>query len=225
MNRLFGSAARLAAISAPILMVCTLATALRAQPTLKITSPANGMVVSPGETFIVTVDASPAAAFEGVMVGVEHSDIQSRFAPPYEFSVKIPSNTPSRRYGVIAVGAIRQGDPAYKGEPIYSDPVEIVVEPASGPQSLRIEPSLLDLRAGDPGILQAIATYPDGSTIYVSQSTKITYSSNSPDVATVTGDGRVTTVGPGLAKITVRYRDRTVVVPVTVRKRPAAPQQ
>jgi hypothetical protein len=49
------------------------------------------------------------------------------------------------------------------------------------------------------------------------ESSYVKFTSDNPDVATVTGDGLVTTTGFGLAKITVEYNGLSAVVPVTVR--------
>jgi hypothetical protein len=41
---------------------------LTAQPSLRITSPANGTTVHPGDTLTVTVDVSPPTVFQYVVV-------------------------------------------------------------------------------------------------------------------------------------------------------------
>jgi len=66
-----------------------------AQATLQITSPADGTLVSPGQTITVTVSASPGGVFTGVGVGGEGPIALSQLltVPPYQFAVKIPSTT------------------------------------------------------------------------------------------------------------------------------------
>jgi hypothetical protein len=211
MKRVLGLAARLAAIPVPILMVCTLTTALRAQPSLRITSPADGTVVRAGQTLTVTVVAS-GARFQQVIIISQDPIGFSRplMAPPYEFPIEIPADISPRRYWLTADGATAPG------EGVRSDSISIVVERPDPPARLSAEPSLLEMRVNDPGFLRVIATYADGSTADVSQSATTVYSSDSADIVKVTNDGRVTAVGPGSAKITIRNRGAAVVVPVTV---------
>ena len=179
-----------------VLILGAAATAVRAQ-TVRITSPADGTLVKPGETLAVTVATSGSFRMM-VVIGQDPIGFTGPLmAPPYRFSVQIPSHISPRRYTLTAVGAIEAG----KGT--TSDPISIDVERPDAPVSLTVEPSFLRLEVGGRGYLRLVATYADTSTADIGQSTLTTCSSDSPDVATVTNDGRVVAAGPGFAKITV----------------------
>lgn len=216
MKRLFESMTRLAAVLAAPGFLCATAALLRAQ-TLEITSPADGTVVNPGQTFAVTVSASGANFQMVVVIGQDPiGDSQWLTAPPYHFSIRIPSRISPRRYTLTADGATTPGQGA------TSPPIWIDVERPDAPVSVKVDPSLLIMRVGDPGYLFANATYADGTTEDVSQSTLTRWSSDSPNVASVTDDGRVTATGSGSARITVENGGRRAVVTVTVTDRKPA---
>jgi uncharacterized protein YjdB len=200
-------------LTAAVLALPLAAAALCAQ-TVRITSPADGAVVKPGESLAVTV-ATSGATFRMVAVIGENpiGFSQVLTAPPYRFSVRIPSHISPRRYSLTAVGNIAPGQNS------TSDPISIDVERPDAPVSVSAEPSFLRLEVGGRGYLRLIATYGDTSTADIGQSTLTTCSSDSVDVATVTNDGRVVAAGPGSARITVENGGQTTVVPVTVEDR------
>src|ERR1022692_3937230 len=70
--------------------------------------------------------------------------------------------------------------------------------------------------------LQVWGFFADGSKIDVTRSTRATYTSDRPTVAAVTKEGGVSGVAAGKARITVKYDDKVVVVPVVVTPNPAA---
>jgi hypothetical protein len=183
------------------------------QPSVQITSPTEGTVASPGQTLAVTVAAS-GANFQMVSVigqaPLGFSGVLS--APPFQFSIQIPSDTSPRRYTLTAVGTIAPG------QNVTSAPISIDVERSDAPTAVNVEPALLMLRVSDPGFLRVVATYADDSTADVSQSTQIVYASDKPAVATVDSVGRVTAVGPGSASISIAFGGNSVQVPVTVRQ-------
>ncbi len=193
------------------------ASALCAQ-TLRITSPADGTVVKPGETLAVTVAATGAAFRIVVLVGYDPiGTMEPLMAPPYKFSVPIPSTISPRRYSLTAIGSIRPD------ENVTSDPISIDVERPDPPVSITVEPSFLRLEVGGRGYLRLIATYADTSEADIGQSTLTKCTSDSPDVATSTDDGRVLAIGPGSAKITVENGGKTTMVPVAVTAKRRAP--
>jgi hypothetical protein len=212
MKPLLGLAARLAAIPVPIVMVCTLTTALRAQPTLKITSPADGTVVSSGQTLVVKVGAAPAAFQRVLVVGDDPiGESQILTSPPYEFQLQIPSDIDSGTYSLTAVGIIRIGSP------VYSDPITVDIERPDSPQRLRSALSTLGFDyVGDNITLVVTGFFADGSRVDLTHSTLTKYTSDTPTVATVDDQGLVTGTAPGSAKITIRNGDAIVLVPVTV---------
>ena len=184
---------------------------LTAQPKLEITSPKDGEVAYSGRSLTARVAASPQGVFHSVGFHATHplesSQVLTR--PPYEFTVQIPPDIASREYSLRTTGLTgpRPGTD--------SQSVSMKVERPDAPVSVSSEPSMLRLRVGDPGFLRVVATYGDGSTADVSQSRRTTYSSDSPDVVTVSRDGRVSAVGIGSANIVI---NGSLLVPVTVTK-------
>ncbi len=186
------------------LLVCFSTTA----QSLQITAPAGGTVVPPGQALNVTVAAS--GSFADVAVGGEGKlgSSQDLNAPPYNFSIQIPATVRNRIYALTAVGFISSG------QMITSTPISIDIERSDYPDNLIVQPSVLHLRVGDQASLIVTGQFDDGSNIDLTESTTTTYQSDTPTVATVTADGRVTAVRPGNAKINVS--DWWVIVPVEV---------
>ena len=197
----------------PLLILCPSAR-LPAQPTVKITSPKDGAVVSSGRPLVVTVDAAPAA-FQGVVIlgdGPIGSDVLK--SPPYRFEIPIPPQTASRRYTFVAVGILQPGGSA------DSDPVTVDIERPDDPARLMSALSTIGFDyVGHYVPLIVTGVFSDGSHVDLTRSTRTTYVSDTPAVATVDANGVVTGVRPGSARITIRSGGRTLVVPVTVANR------
>jgi hypothetical protein len=176
--------------------------ALMAQPTLQITSPANGTVVSPGTTLTVSVTPSIAGAFANVFVigfdpiGWVGMDVTT--APPWQLALRIPTRTSPGRYELTAGGA-----PTAGGEPIYSDPVAIQVERADNPVSISVDLANVFLSVGKRDYMLVWGVYSDGVKYNITRSTKTTFSSNDPSVATVDARGVITGIAPGKATVRV----------------------
>jgi hypothetical protein len=187
---------------------------LNAQPTLRITSPADGSIVNPDQTITVTVEETPPRSFREMVI-IGHDPIgfsQVLQGPPWRFSVHVPPTTSPRRYMLTADGIIAPGKGA------SSRGISILVERADGLLSLKADPPLLLFRAvGDLIPLAVMGDFERLTDVNLAESTYIKYASDAPLVATVRPDGVVTAVGTGRAKITVTYRNHSVVVPVTVR--------
>ena len=192
--------------------------AQESQPTLQITSPPDGTVVAPGET--ITVVVTPATGINFVSVIIVGEDAigfsEAKIAPPFEFSLTIPSNISPRDYQIRARAAITPGTGA------KSSPITLIVEKPDPVLQLRAEPQTIYFEfTGDRIPLSVIGTFSDGKTLDIAESTRTTYSSNDPTVATVDSTGVVMAVGPGpigipeiSTEIIVRNVDKSVVVPV-----------
>jgi hypothetical protein len=106
-----------------------LAGLLAAQPSLRITSPADGTIVHPAESLTMTIDVSTPDALRFVMV-VGFSPIgasgEAPNAPPYRFTVDIPKDIKPDEYVLSAVGVS-------SGGPVNSNPLTSVVERADSP--------------------------------------------------------------------------------------------
>jgi hypothetical protein len=81
---------------------------------------------------------------------------------------------------------------------------------------MQAQPSILVLSEGQNGYLRATGAFSDGTSYDLTKSTLISYSSDTPSVATVQAQGIVTAVAPGSATITVTYGTVTFPVSVTV---------
>ena len=95
----------------------------------RITSPAEGTIVHGGEVLTVTVEASPADAFEAIIID-GNGPVYAKWAilrPPYEFSIPIPLNVAPRRegYHITADGLLAPG----RG--VTSEPVRIYLRSSS----------------------------------------------------------------------------------------------
>jgi uncharacterized protein YjdB len=183
---------------------------LGAQPSLRITSPADGTVLRPGQVAYVTVEPSPAGAFQGIaIIGADpigFGDILT--ALPYRFKVQIPSGIRPLRYALTATGKLAPGKIA------MSAPIMLTVERADTPVNLTVEPSSLHLRsAGDIIGLRVIGKYADGSETDIRESVSTTYVSDDPSIASVSRDGVVKALAPGTTHIVI---NGTYALPVMV---------
>jgi hypothetical protein len=152
---------------------------------LQITSPVNGTVVNPGQ--LVTVNVSVSGDFQGVdVIGQSPvgSSQQSLNAPPYQFTVQVPSAISPGLYAVTAYGGTAPG------QGVTSDPVSLDVERPDSPVSILVEPTILELLPGEVGYLGVTGLFQDGTTFDLAQSTLVTYTSDTPGVATVGATGR-----------------------------------
>jgi hypothetical protein len=180
---------------------------LEAQPTLQITSPANGAHVEPGQTLNITVAASGTFQMVAVLGSNPLGASQVLSAPPYQFSIKVPAWAPLDTYYLTAFGTTGPGQEV--------DSTQIAINVVkSGAATLTSQPLILKLRfVGDQAPLLITAQYATGPPVDVSLSATTSYVSASTSVATVSSVGMVTATGPGSTYITV---DNTLSVPVNV---------
>jgi len=177
---------------------------------LRITSPASGSVAYSGQTLLLTVDADPSTFRSvGILTDGRIGAVADLTAPPYRFSLPIPANVPSGHYSLGAIGMPRSG-----GDPVFIDvPLDLDVERPDSPRELRPVAGSLNFRyVGEDLPLEVIGLFTDGARVRLTESTYTSYSSNSPNVATVDISGTVTAVAPGVAQITVTYRGGASVV-------------
>jgi hypothetical protein len=196
-----------------LLVLGTCVVALHAQPTLQITSPAAGTVVAPGQTISVTVTPSSTFSIIGVIGEDRIGDSAILNAPPYQFSMQIPADATPHVYDLTAWGLTAPG-----ADPIRSPLVPIDVERPDSPVKVTVD-SLVFSAVGDRLPLVVFGTFSDGSKYHLNRSTKTTFVSDTPSVATVSSEGVVTAVSPGQAHIVVNgsiFVSVTVPPPITV---------
>jgi hypothetical protein len=182
-----------------------------AQSTLRITSPTEGTIVAPGSALTVSVEATPFA-FQNIMILAAPIDFGDPIgSPPYTFHLSVPADTPSGIYTIEALGVVGPGNW------VYSDSVTIDVERTDSPQKLTAV--LKDLYLDGPGDsmgMQLKGDYADGSTADLTHSKWTTYNSYTPAVATVDANGVVTAVAPGYTPFSAHYKDLELVFSATV---------
>ncbi len=201
-----------------LISLLALAGALSAQPSLRITSPADGTTVHPGDSLTVAVTASPTEdSFLGVFIGapdplgVPFSKV-NRAQPPFRFTIEVPRDTRPTAYALTAGGvtASRQF--------VYSTPIEILVERADSPVSIDVYPVIADFTMDQKRYFSVTGRYADKTEADLSQSSRIKYVSEDPEIATVDAQGIVSPVAPGKTRITITYDNLRKVIPVIVRQ-------
>jgi hypothetical protein len=190
----------------------TLSVELRAQPTIRITSPASDLVVHPGDT--VTVQAVVTGPYS--LVGV--TDPSARIAepsvflksPPYLFRLTIPTSAvPSR-----AVIRTALYDPD-KADPIASDSISFDVERADSPREIRVTGPRTDLQVGSDSGVGVIGIFDGDQEVPLSESLRTIYEVIPAGIVSV-NNGRVAALTPGKAQIVVPYEKLVAAVDVSV---------
>ena len=204
-------------IASAISVLWLAAATLHAEAQLQIVAPENGLVLSAGGALTVTIKAPPSA-FRSVSVTGDGPFALSTplSAPPYEYTYPIPANVAPGRYRFKAAGTTASG------ETVYSDPIEVDIEREDKPKKLESEWQSVTLGEQEDTPLQIWGVFPDGSKIDLSRSVRTTYTSDKPTIAAVTSEGGVSGVGAGKARITVKYGDKIVVVPIVITQSAAA---
>ena len=194
---------------------------------LQITSPANGAIVSPGDTVKVTV-ASPAnVRFEMVAWGSPIVNGISGVATsmPAEFSFQVPPDFACGKERVSVMGRTISGQS-------ISEQIEVDVERPDTPIQLSLLNESGDARnwdlellaRGEPWHLNVMATFSDGRILEVTESSRVTYRSSNTRVALVDRHGEITPVGIGSASVTATYtngnRNIRIAIPVNVKLTP-----
>jgi hypothetical protein len=189
-------------------MLIILGTSSRAQSVLTITSPADRAIVHPGETIAIYLSVSGSPLTAAMIVPQDPiMSVAVLTAPPYRFSIAIPAQIRPGLYTLTAEGA------SASSAILFSDPISIDVERPDDPQKIITNFRSFELPVGMQSGIQVSGTYPDGSVVDLSRSTRTRYVSQSPDIATVTNEGLVTGVAPGSTRVLV---NGTLSVSVTV---------
>ena len=206
-------------IPASLAILCPLV-ALGADPFVKIISPKSGIVVRAGEHLTITVDATPNA-FDRVIALAFAA--WSSSGPPYDLAIWVPSDNDPGPISVIVSGIPPSGlKDAKSDKDLVKDEIELDVERVDSPES--IKGALWNVHNGPPGFqhigeiraLTVTGVFGDGTEVELSRSKLTVYICSPESVVKVDGEGNVTAIGHGRAKITIRNGNATVVVPVSV---------
>jgi pimeloyl-ACP methyl ester carboxylesterase len=188
------------------------------QPGVVITSPAPGTVITAGSTFVVTVEPLPGAVVEQVLVtgpGVAEIDA----AAPFQVTIQVPEEAIGS-FTLTAVGSNSSGD-------YYtSEDLQLQVTPSGALQSFAVIPEdPILLGPGDAAQIHALGTFADGVVRDLTGSAQGTeYLTTNPLIATVSAEGLVTAVAPGVVALIVRNGTFQDSVAVTVQGAGPAPQ-
>jgi hypothetical protein len=174
-------------------MVLLLFSALApAQTTLQVTSPTNASgvpVLKEGQTYTITLSADPSVS-SFIVVPQSLLPAAQPTTNPLQFSLTLPTSITPGIYTIGAVGFTSSSD-------VEAYPVQIDVERSDAPVSIRVMPLLVML--GPPGTAQPVnvqGTFSDGSTLSVSNSSLLTYTSETPSVVTSGPAPIITSVTP-----------------------------
>lgn len=203
------------AIASAISLLWLATATLHADSQLQIVSPANGTVVNAGTALTVAVQGPPSAFQSVSIVGEGPFALSTGLsAPPYQYSYPIPADFALGRYRLKAAGAMASG------VTVYSDPIEVDIERPDDARKLQSEWQSLTFGGQADSPLLIWGFFRDGSKIDVTRSKRTTYTSDRPAIAVVSSEGGVSAVAIGKAKITVKYGDKAVVVPVEITQNP-----
>ena len=190
----------------------------QSQPVLQITAPSAKTIANPGQTLTVSVTSPTPAAFSAVdLYGDDPLGFVGSFSSlPGQTSVTIPaSGIDCGSYFLTVSGTLASGQ-----GPV-SAIVELDVERPDFPLTISasLSPIIFD-SAGEQIRLDLLAGFVDGTTLGVTASSYVTYSSSNTAVATVDPTGLVTAVAPGSGSITVTYalgsNNNQISIPVSV---------
>lgn len=176
-----------------------------AQLSLKIVSPSEGALVSPGQTVDVRVEASGNVVSGMVMLA---SDLGSQFISPqsspspYRFKLKIPGGIRSGTYQISAV----TGDPSASGGLVVNT-IHVRLDCVQPAVTLRVEPSVIeDYYIGDKIQLEVKGRCRDGSALNITASPNTHYvvkPETLPPAIKIAPNGEITTLGFGSGRILV----------------------
>jgi hypothetical protein len=193
-----------------MLLLCGGFASARAQQSLlQIVSPADQTQVTHGQTITINVQADPSVQNVYVM-GESPLPNVTRSSVANQFYLTIPNKISPRLLTITAMG---QGS---DGDVVYSQPITLDIErpddpfvifDSNGSRQYPPPPSTLHFeKVGDELDMQIFGIFTDGRGIDLTYSTKVTYVSQNPEIATVSpgpGIRNVKAVAPGETSIIV----------------------
>ncbi|MFZ1639892.1 MAG: SBBP repeat-containing protein [Candidatus Contendobacter sp.] len=176
---------------------------------LRITTPAEGTVVTPGQSVQVTVEPDAGVVPVRVVLGSSET-MQTLDAAPFQFTLIIPNDV----VGPFAIAAV--GKDAAKN--LYDAELTLQVQPQSVLQGLGPDP--VDFYFSEIGVTQLVTVQgyyaDDGVRDLTAAATGTTYQSSDSSVVTVDADGRLTAQSNGTATITATHGEVSAYVTVRV---------
>lgn len=195
------------------------------ETSLRILSPASGVVARPGQAVTITVSASSAVeklvligqhplgmarpAFNGTAGMVAQGQGEGH---PLQFLLTIPNTIQPGTYRVTALGRTSDGV-------VESNALVLDVERSDQPTRIWAEPSIIQFaHLGDRIPVRVLGAFADGSHVELTRSSNTTFASADPRVAAITAGGMVTAVEEGRTSILVRTPSADYSVPVRVQE-------
>ena len=195
-----------------------LGTVAAADPIVSITSPSEGLIAAPGDKIGVDLDVrgEQASRFLAALGGTPVMAQDLAGAPPYHFVFEIPSNSRPGLQKLVVLAVVKG-----IGHPVTSNAVELDVERPDSPEQIKVSSARLILWIGAQQDLFITATYKDSANVDISKSTRLSFESESPEIASVSKDGKVTGVSPGSTRVLVNHEFpvSVVVLPLRLPKR------
>ena len=185
-------------VSRVLFLVLAITSCFAQSNLLRITSPASGTIVHPGQTVVIAVYAHRSVSNVAIVGEDPLGFSQKTNGQGMQFLLTVPSNTTVGSYNVTAMGT---GD---GGSLVASPPISLQVDLPKSRFTITTEPSVLRFDApGETMPLHVIGRFANGSQSDMTESTQIRYSSKNPQVATVDDQGIVTAVAVGKTYISV----------------------
>jgi hypothetical protein len=181
------------------------------QQAITITTPTNGTLVTPGQTITIQVATATGASFIAVqVVGEDIGFAPPLTAPPYSFTLTVPSNVIGpRNLTALGITSPENG--------IFSPSVVVDSETDAVATALHLNISQIAFqRTGQQMPLNVTATFTDGTSLDITKSSLISYSCVDSTVATVGPTGLVTAVGPGATLLKAKYGTLSAQLMVSV---------
>jgi hypothetical protein len=181
---------------------------------LIIVSPGAGRTIQPGTAVAISVHVASGTYPFGVgIVGQDHLG----FAGPSpvvggmaSFTLAVPAYTAPGLYEITAAAADSTG------ALVSSDPITLDVEREDFPTALLLDPPSVTMRmVGDTLPLSIRGKFPTGPKVYLTHSTRLTFTSENTSVAVVQ-NAMLSAVGVGQTNIDVQYGSVSAKINVTV---------
>jgi Dockerin type I domain/Bacterial Ig domain len=182
---------------------------------LSITSPQDGTKVQPGSIVNVVVEAQAGLSIESVIVSGDGpiNPAGATGSSPFKLILQIPQNIAAGIYHLTALGVMGPG----KG--VYSAPISIIVDEGDQISAIQADPRGLRFRfPGEMLGLRVIGTRSNGSLAFLTNSSKIAYSSANPEIASIDSEGHAIGRSAGKTTIIISYFNQTVRVSASIPK-------
>jgi hypothetical protein len=191
----------------PLITLLVVTTICLAAQSIRITSPKDGTIVHPGDSVAVELAVSGGTLLAAMIVPADPINNEALLAPPFHFSIKIPSRIASGIYSMVALGSTAESPE------LTSPRIAIDVEQPVPPRNIRAIPGIYTLLSvGTRRVVQVIGTYGEHDEVDLSRSTRTSYTSDPPGIISVTREGLITGLKPGSARIIIRHLRHQIIV-------------